>query len=236
MCVCPSVTRENPKETPSPAATRGTRRARRMSGTPRTTCWPWRTCFATMDARRPRRCPRPSMTTTCQSRRRGMRVSARSRWREKIAESRCREACVRRSGGLDIDARERDDIASRASVHVRLAAGVRRRRLARRRGASGSTLGRYTIESPGRVWRKRAGTRPIRARARRARVTASEGRREEDKADTHLIHDVQLIRYACRRDRGKPSPPRRWRFSAEADSRTARWLRARTESPLPRRP
>ena len=172
----PSVTRENPKETPSPAAARGTRqRASRMSGTPRTTCWPWSSCFATMDARRPRRCPRPSMTTTCQSRRRGDEgertfAMARKNRGKPVPRGRDRDA---RAAWTSTRASEMTSHRARASTSA--SAGVLRRRLARRRGASGSTLPGIPSESPGRVWRKRAGTRPIRARARRARVTASEG-------------------------------------------------------------
>ena len=137
----PSVTRENPKETPSPAATRGTRqRASRMSGTPRTTCWPWSSCFATMDARRPRRCPRPSMTTTCQSRRRGDEgertfAMARKNRGKPVPRGRDRDA---RAAWTSTRASEMTSHRARASTSASV--GVLRRRLARRRGASGSTL------------------------------------------------------------------------------------------------
>jgi hypothetical protein len=186
-----------------------------------------------MDARRPRRCPRPSMTTTCRSRRRGddgERTFAMARKKSRRAGA--ARARPRRSRGRDVDARARDDIASRASVDDRLgerpAASPRPSARRERVHPSG-----FTVESPGRVWRKRAGTRPIRARARRARATASEGRRAEDKADTHLIHDVQLIRYACQRDRGKRARrPRRWRFSAEAELADGAMASGETEPPL----
>lgn len=170
-----------------------------------------------MDARRPRRCPRPSMTTTCRSRRRGddgerTFAMARKNRGEPVPRARDRHA---HAAGTSTRAREMASHRTRASTSA--SASVRRRRIARRRGASGSTLPglrRVARQGLAQARRNTADPRPREARARDGVV----GRRAEDKADTHLIHDVQLIRYACQRDRGKRARrPRRWRFSAEAE-------------------